>query len=75
VPAEAGLVRRDGKMVFVDPALESKPEMSKQLYRAGQPSVDAARQAATAWLSAIKAKTDDVGRVSGLPTAEICGRV
>ena len=27
VPAEAALVRRGGKMVFVDPALESKPEI------------------------------------------------
>ena len=56
VPAEAALVRRDGKMVFVDPALESKPEMWKQLYRAGQPSVDAARDAATAWLATLPAR-------------------
>jgi hypothetical protein len=56
VPAEAALVRRDGKMVFVDPALESKPEMWKQLYRAGKPSVDAAREAATAWLATLPAQ-------------------
>ena len=56
VPADAALVRRDGKMVFVDPALESKPEMWKQLYRAGQPSVDAARDAATAWLATLPAR-------------------
>ena len=53
VPADVPLVRRNGKMVFVDPALESKPEMWKQLYRAGQPSVDAARDAATAWLATL----------------------
>ena len=53
VPVEAALVRRDGKMVFVDPALESKPVMWKQLYRAGRPSVDAARDAATAWLTTL----------------------
>lgn len=52
VPAEAALVRRSDKMVFADPALESKPEQWKQLYRAGKPSVDAARQSATAWLAA-----------------------
>ena len=56
VPADAALVRRGGKVVFVDPALESKPEMWKQLYRAGQPSVDAAREAATAWLATIESK-------------------
>ena len=56
MPADAALVRRGGKMVFVDPALESKPETWKQLYRAGQPSVDAARDAATAWLAALHAR-------------------
>lgn len=54
VPADAALVRRDGKMVFVDPTLESKPEYWKQLYRAGQPSVDAARAAATTWLATLE---------------------
>lgn len=53
VPADAALVRRDGKMVFADPALESKPAYWKQLYRAGKPSVDAARAAATTWLAAL----------------------
>jgi hypothetical protein len=56
VPAEGALVRRGGKRVFVDPALEKKPEYWKQLYRAGQPSVDAARTAATAWLKALDGK-------------------
>ena len=54
VPGDAALVRRDGKMVFVDPALEGKPGYWKQLYRAGQPSVDAARAAATSWLATIE---------------------
>ena len=54
VPADAALVQRGGKMVFVDPALESKPEYWKQLYRAGHPSVDAARAAATSWLTALE---------------------
>jgi hypothetical protein len=54
VPADAALVRRGGKMVFADPALESKPESWKQLYRAGKPAVDAARTAATAWLATLQ---------------------
>ena len=54
VPADAALVRRGGKMVFADPALESKPEYWKRLYRAGRPSVDAARAAATTWLAALE---------------------
>lgn len=53
VPADAALVRRGGKLVFVDPALEAKPEYWKQLYRAGQPSVNAARTAATGWLESL----------------------
>lgn len=53
VPVEAALVRRSGTMVFVDPALEGKPVAWKQLYRAGKPSVDAARDAATAWLATL----------------------
>jgi hypothetical protein len=54
VPADAPLVRREGKMVFVDPTLESKPAYWKQLFRAGQPSVDAARAAATTWLATLE---------------------
>ena len=54
VPADAALARRGDKMVFVDPALESKPEYWKQLYRAGKPSVDAARAAATSWLATLE---------------------
>lgn len=54
VPAEVALVRRGDKMVFADAALESKPESWKQLYRAGKPSVDAARDAATAWLATLE---------------------
>ena len=53
VPADAALVRRDGTMVFADPTLESKPAYWKQLYRAGKPSVDAARAAATTWLATL----------------------
>jgi hypothetical protein len=56
VPADAALVRRGGKMVFADPALESKPEYWKRLYRAGRPSVDAARTAATTWLAALEGR-------------------
>ena len=56
VPAQAQLVRRNDKMVFADPALESQPESWKQLYRAGKPSVDAARTAATAWLATLEGR-------------------
>jgi hypothetical protein len=56
VPAETALVRRSGSLVFADPALEAKPAYWKQLYRAGQPSVDAARDAATKWLAALPVK-------------------
>ena len=56
VPANAALTRRGDKMVFVDPALESKPESWKQLYRAGKPSVDAARDAATSWLASLEGR-------------------
>jgi hypothetical protein len=54
VAADAALARRGSKMVFVDPVLEKKPESWKQLYRAGKPSIDAARAAATAWLAALE---------------------
>ena len=54
VPAQTALVPRGGKMVFADPELEAKPELWKQLYRAGQPSVNAARSAATTWLATIE---------------------
>jgi hypothetical protein len=54
VPADATLVRRGDKMVFADPALESKPQSWKQLYRAGKPAVDAARTAATTWLATLQ---------------------
>jgi hypothetical protein len=56
VPADAALVRRSGSLVFADPALEAKPAYWKQLYRAGKPSVDAARDAATQWLAVLPAK-------------------
>ena len=56
VPADAALVRRSGRLVFADPALEAKPTYWKQLYRAGTPSVDAARDAATKWLAVLPAK-------------------
>jgi len=54
VPAEAQLVPVNGKMKFADKSLEAKPYFWKQCYRAGKPSVDAAREAAEAWLKAIQ---------------------
>jgi hypothetical protein len=50
VDFDARLERRDGKMRFVDEALEAKPLEWKMLYRAGKPAVDAARAAAQDWL-------------------------
>jgi flagellar biosynthesis GTPase FlhF len=54
VPAEAQLVPANGKMKFADKSLEGKPYFWKQCFRAGKPSVDAAREAAEAWLKAIQ---------------------
>jgi len=54
VPAEAALVERDGKLRFVDRRFEGQSDFWKQLYRSGKPAVDAAREAATAWLAAIE---------------------
>jgi cell pole-organizing protein PopZ len=54
VPAEAQLVPVNGKMKFADKSLEGKPYFWKQCYRAGKPSVDAAREAAEAWLKALQ---------------------
>jgi hypothetical protein len=53
VPDTAVLVPRGGKMVFADPVLEKKPDLWKQLYRAGKPARDAARAAAQRWLDAL----------------------
>jgi hypothetical protein len=54
VPATAELVERDGKLRFVDRKLEGKSYAWKQLFRAGKPAVDAARAAATYWLTALE---------------------
>lgn len=45
--------RSDGRKVFVDPALESKPALWKLCFRAGKPTVDAARSAAERWLGEV----------------------
>lgn len=50
VPADAELVEKYGKLRFADPKLEGKSYFWKQCYRAGKPTVDAARVAAEAWL-------------------------
>lgn len=54
IRAQAELVPVNGKMKFADRSLEGKPYFWKQCYRAGKPSVDAAREAAEAWLKAIQ---------------------
>jgi hypothetical protein len=54
VPASAELTAVNGKMKFADRSLEGKPYFWKQCYRAGKPSVDAAREAAQAWLKALQ---------------------
>jgi hypothetical protein len=45
-----------GKMKFVNSAYETKPEGWKLCYRAGRPSVEAARTFAASWLKAIQGK-------------------
>lgn len=44
----------NGKMVFINPAYESKPSDWKLLYRCGKESVEAARGVARAWLVELK---------------------
>jgi len=56
VPADAALVERDGKLRFVDRKFEGQSDFWKQLYRSGKPAVDAAREAATTWLSTLESK-------------------
>ncbi len=56
VPFDTPMRTRGGMKYFVDPELEKKPEYWKQLYRAGRPSVDAARTAATSWLAKLEGK-------------------
>ena len=48
----AGRTRRQA--AFVDRKFEEQSDFWKQLYRAGKPSVDAAREAATEWLAALE---------------------
>ncbi len=50
----AKLERRDGKMVFSDPALEAKDSFWKSCFRSGKPTIDAARSFAQKWLSELK---------------------
>jgi hypothetical protein len=45
-----------GKQVFANPAYEAKPSEWKLCYRAGEPAVQAAREAAQAWLQAIEGR-------------------
>jgi hypothetical protein len=57
VDFSAKLIEKENKkMQFVDPAFESMPREWKMLYRAGKPSVDAARAAAQEWLKALEGK-------------------
>ena len=50
----AKLERSGSKMIFSDPALEAKDEFWKACFRAGKPSVDAARAFAKQWLQELK---------------------
>lgn len=52
----ARLVERDRKQRFADPGLEGRPAEWKMCFRAGQPTTEAARAFAQAWLSALEAK-------------------
>jgi hypothetical protein len=57
VDFSAKLIEKDNKKLqFVDPTFESMPREWKMLYRAGKPSVDAARVAAQEWLKALEGK-------------------
>ncbi len=53
---KAHLVEKDGKMRFVDAALEAKPGEWKTLFRAGKPAADAARAFAQKWLDDLEGK-------------------
>lgn len=50
----AKLEQRNGRMRFVDPAYEARSSEWKLCYRAGQGAVNAAREAATAWLTELE---------------------
>jgi hypothetical protein len=50
----AKLERYGTKMIFSDPALEAKDEFWKACFRAGKPTVDAAREFAQQWLRDLK---------------------
>ena len=57
VDFSAKLIEKENKkMEFVNPTFESMPREWKMLYRAGKPSVDAARAAAQDWLKALEGK-------------------
>jgi hypothetical protein len=45
-----------GKMKFVNPAYEAKPEYWKLCYRVGRPAVEAARAFAVSWLKELQVK-------------------
>lgn len=51
----ATLVAKDGKMMFENPAYESKSSQWKMCFRAGKEATAAARAAAQAWLKALGA--------------------
>ncbi len=50
----AKLEKYGSKMIFSDPALEAKDEFWKACFRAGKPTVDAARAFAKQWLLELK---------------------
>lgn len=50
VDFDAELVEANGKLKFVNPDYENKPQEWKWCFRAGQASVEAAREVATDWL-------------------------
>jgi hypothetical protein len=55
VDFDAKLKRRaDGKMIFENPAYESKPPQWKLCYRLGRETVEAARSFANQWLNDIE---------------------
>jgi hypothetical protein len=55
VDYSAAVQARNGKMMFVNEAYEDKSSEWKLCYRAGREPVEAARRAATAWLSELEA--------------------
>jgi len=61
IPFDAKLIEADGRKVFADAKLESKPNWWKFCFRAGPEATTAAREFATQWLAELNAPSAKLG--------------